>query len=547
LGDIRYCIGIDISTQAVSGMLLGVRETAGMPSEPVIFETWTSSISYPDETARRNPAKWVELIRECTAELHRRAVEAKLVEGVGISTIFPGIFPVLKDGSIDPCCVSLYDNTDDAGTCVPEMDEALGLAEQDTLNRMWPGNMAVGLVHLVRSCGLQVDNVAMLLPPNSAFSYALLKAVNAYPRPSEMVSDFTETVISGLYHSKTMEPVSPGIRGLLQKVLPEISPDQLKRLLPCAVPSWRNVVPSAAIASVRSLLGLPNLKAVSIGAGDSPLGALALFTDADTIVNVRGSTDSPMLMVEAPRPRNTHRETVLHYPIPTVKSLADAPWCAVAPTLRSGKVWDWVRRLRFDDSDAKADRQLEKLAIEALERRLTACSGSLGHSLLVFDTALGGERAPEWDSHATGKLTGLVEAHGVGDIALAALEGISVRLRRCIDLMEQRYYAAPSRLLLAGEPTRNALWNWITKIFVGKNTFATTFSDASLLGAAMLGYAASYCDLEDDDGISRRLQELSKLIHNHELIRPIPVNPPNERLASMEQKYAAQAKAMLAQ
>jgi len=63
----------------------------------------------------------------------------------------------------------------------------------------------------------------------------------------------------------------------------------------------------------------------------------------------------------------------------------------------------------------------------------------------------------------------------------------------------------------------------------------------------MLGYAASYCGLEDNNETSRRLQELSKLISNHELIRPIPVNPPNERLAIMEQNYAAQAKAMLAQ
>jgi|GEM_PF-970053 len=547
MSNIKYAIGIDISTQAISGMLLGIRETAGMPSEPIIPEAWTSSIPYPDEKARKSPAKWIELIIECTAQLRKIAAETELAEAIGVSTIFPGIFPILNDGSIDPNYVSLYDNTDDAGTCVPELDDALGLAEQDTLNRMWPGNMAIGLVHLVRSCGLQIDNVVMFLPPNSAFAYALLNAGGIDVRPSEIVSDFTETVISGLYHSGTIEPVSRGIENLLQKVLPELSADRLKRLLPNAVPSWRNTIPSSTIASVRTLLGLPNLKAISIGAGDSPLGALALFPDADTIVDVRGSTDSPMLMIKAPRPRITQRETVLHYPLPTAKSLADAPWCAVAPTLRSGKVWDWVRRLRFDDSDTNADRQLERLAIEALERRLTACPGSFEHSPLIFDTALGGERAPDWNSHATGKLIGLVETHGIGDIALAALEGVSVRLRRCLDLMERRYNAAPSKLLLAGDPTRNALWNWITQIYTGKKTFATMFSDASLLGAAMLGYAASYCDTECDDRISRRLRKLSKLVSNHELVRPIPVNPPNERLASMERNYAVQVKAMLAQ
>jgi hypothetical protein len=34
--------------------------------------------------------------------------------------------------------------------------------------------------------------------------------------------------------------------------------------------------------------------------------------------------------------------------------------------LRSGKVWDWVRRLRFADDDPRADTELEKLATVAL-------------------------------------------------------------------------------------------------------------------------------------------------------------------------------------
>jgi molybdenum-dependent DNA-binding transcriptional regulator ModE len=60
------------------------------------------------------------------------------------------------------------------------------------------------------------------------------------------------------------------------------------------------------------------------------------------------------------------------------------------------------------------------------------------------------------------------------------------------ELMEQRYDRYPTRLVMVGGPAHNALWNWITQIFTGKVTFATTFSNASILGAAMIGYGSFY-------------------------------------------------------
>ena len=139
----------------------------------------------------------------------------------------------------------------------------------------------------------------------------------------------------------------------------------------------------------------------------------------------------------------------------------------VAPMLRSGRVWDWVRRLSFDDGDPDADVRLEALAIGALKKRLGAPAGSLGAQPVRFHAALGGERAPDWNAHATGLISGLVESHSIGDIALAALEGMSRALRDCLDLMESRYQKKAKRLVLAGGPTRNALWNWVTEAITG--------------------------------------------------------------------------------
>lgn len=516
MSSIRHTIGIDVSTQTITAMLIGVVEENGSPAELVISGAWTESRPCADDLSRKSPAVWVELARECIAGLKRKAREAETAEAVGVSTTFPGCFAILSDGAIDPRFVSLYDNTNDAGVCEGGFEDELGAAESETLNRMWPGNTAIGLVHLVKSRGFTLDAAAKIVLPNTAFAWELTRAAGHELDPDDLITDFTQASIGGLHDCRTGEAVPPGVARLLKQVAPEIDAAQLRRMLPALAPSWRNVIHGDAIGPVRELLGLPKLRSVSIGGGDSALGGLALMSGRDTVINVRGSSDSPMIVIDSLRERATPRETVLHYPLPTATSFGDSPWCVVAPLLRSGRVWDWVRRLRFADDDAAADAKLEALALEALR------SGR-PQSRPSFHTALGGERAPDWNSQATGRIEGLVESHGIGDIALAAMEGMSRTLSECIALMEERYEARTEKMLLVGGPARNALWNSITQERTGKKTFATTFSDASLLGAALLGYAALYDAIEPDGAIARRLIAVSRLSSGHELISPVRV------------------------
>lgn len=550
----RYVVGVDISTQTVTAMLIGVREAGSGPAgeaigaQPVELELsgeWTASRPCRSDAERKSPQTWVGLVRECLGELKSRVRETSLAEAVGVSTTFPGLFPILRAGggegfAIDPAKVSLYDNTDDAGLCAVGGERLLSAAESDTLNRMWPGSMAVGLVALIRNRGLRIEDTAALVPPNTAFAWALIREAGFDCPPDSLFSDFTQTSISGLYGVPDLRPLPEHVAQMLE-ACGQVCRHAILDLLPRTGPSWRNVVGPNALPAVRNLLGLPLLNAVSIGAGDSPLGSLALMSGADTVINVRGSSDSPMILVDRPASRSGGRETVLHYPLPAVVSPAEPPWLAVAPMLRSGRVWDWVRGLRFPDAGAEADRELEDLAARALKRRLSAPPGSAQRRPLEFNTALGGERAPDWDPRASGTIRGLLESHDIGDIALAALEGMSGTLSACISQMESRYRVAPARLLLAGGPTRNRLWSWITGVFTGKQTLATTFSDASLMGAALLGYAAAFDGKEPDRAISDRLLAVSRLSSDHPFVRPVPVEPPDAELAALERSYRAEA------
>ncbi|MCE5198538.1 MAG: FGGY-family carbohydrate kinase [Armatimonadota bacterium] len=533
---IRHAIGIDISTQAVTLMLISVSEKDGVPVDLATSSKLIVSSPCAEESCRRDPLVWLNLIRECISELTALAPEIRLVESIGVSATLPGTFPVLNDGTINPHLVSLYDNTDDVGISRSSLDDELGAAESETLNRMAPGNMVIGLAHLVKSCGLDLGGVRKLLLPNTALAYTMLREAGADPDPSRLFADPSQCVISGMYDARTAERVPSGVAQLWSALIPKVSTEHLRSLLTPMQPAWRNVLSLDSTPPVRELLGLPSLRSFSIGAGDSPLGALALMTRPDTVITVRGSTDSPMIIVDTPKGRISPREVVLQYPLPTAIGLTDAPWCAVAPTMRSGRVWDWVRDL---GGGIEHDR-LEAMAVAALKRRLRAPEDSLEARPLMFYTALGGERAPEWDPNATGIINGLLASHDLGDIALAALEGISRRLRSCIKLTEDRYEMCPPNILLAGGCARNALWNWLTAVHTGKKTYATTFSDASLLGAAMLGYAAEYDGIESDEAVSSRLLALSKLPSVRSLIDRTEVHAPDTELAELEELYAKQ-------
>ncbi len=534
-----YFLGLDISTQTVTALIIGVSSRDGIPAEIILEPDWRSLRPWGSESDRKSPDVWVELARQAIDELKSRCAHAREVRALGVSTAFPGIFAILRDGSIHPQFVSLYDNTSDAGVPDEVFHDLLAAAEDDTMNRMWPGNMAIGLAHLVKDCGLPLREVSALVPPNTAFSYALARACRADVDLRALPTDFTQAIISGLYDARTALPVPEGVAKFLKSFLPSMDGAQVAQLLPRAVPSWRNSVPSSVLGDVREAFGLPHLKAISVGAGDSPLGALALGAGGDNVLNVRGSSDSPVLTVPSIKPRRTPRETVLHYPLPTVTSPSDSPWCVVAPMLRSGRVWDWVKRLRFTEEDSDADAHLEALATEALKRRFEA-----GVPPISFDTALGGERAPDWDAHATGRIQGLVEQHGLGDIALAALEGLSVRLRCCVGLMESRYEMSAPKLVLAGGPAKNDLWSWITGLFLGKQTYRSGFTDASVLGAAMLGYATSLDGLHPDAEISRRLRLLAALATQHPAVRAYPVAAPDDKLRKLEAAYRSQIAAL---
>ncbi len=384
MSNIRWVIGVDISTQAITAMLLGVMEENNAPLQLLISSELVASRTCSEKTARRDPSVWVELLCECIKELKMRSADVERVEAVGASTTFPGTFPILSNGNIVPDLVRLYDDADDAGILSGTYEELLGKVENATLNRVWPGCMLIGISSLVKCEKLDLSSLSAIVPPNTALAYQLLRMSSFDVSIRTLFSDFSQTAISCVYDARSFEPLPDECLELFNFIDSEIEWRKLKWLLPATRPSWRNIVPGEAMESVRKLSGLPNLKSISIGAGDSALGNLALSFNKTRIINVRGSSDTPIIIVNKLNKKECRRETLLHYPLPSMHTLNYSNWCAAAPMLRSGRVWDWVKALRYSPDDAHADCELEELAIKSAKAKAEGARKFTGSQASYF-------------------------------------------------------------------------------------------------------------------------------------------------------------------
>lgn len=117
-------------------------------------------------------------------------------------------------------------------------------------------------------------------------------------------------------------------------------------------------------------------------------------------------------------------------------------------------------------------------ALAALMRSAAAAGpGADGVLCLPYP---GGERAPIWDSEATGSFSGLRSHHSDGHLVRAVLDGVALARRQVAEALEQ---PLPERLLVAGGSASNPLWNRIRAAVFGKPLLVQTDSEPALIGA----------------------------------------------------------------
>jgi gluconokinase len=106
---------------------------------------------------------------------------------------------------------------------------------------------------------------------------------------------------------------------------------------------------------------------------------------------------------------------------------------------------------------------------------------------LIFLPYVLGERAPIYDPHAKGVFFGVGIQHKLAHFKRAILEGICFEIRSIVKAVEETVCPA-KHVIASGGFTKSDLWVQLMADVLGKTVEVDSKSDASALGAAMMGF-----------------------------------------------------------
>lgn len=106
---------------------------------------------------------------------------------------------------------------------------------------------------------------------------------------------------------------------------------------------------------------------------------------------------------------------------------------------------------------------------------------------LIFLPYVLGERAPIYDPHAKGVFFGVGIHHKLAHFKRAILEGICLEINSIVKAVEETVCPA-KHVIASGGFTKSDLWVQLLADILGKTVEVDSKSDASALGAAMMGF-----------------------------------------------------------
>lgn len=284
-----------------------------------------------------------------------------------------------------------------------------------------------------------------------------------------------------------IEPTQASYSGLMDVRVPEAawSSDlfQLWRVDPGLVPGL--VSCHAALggitATAAAATDLPAGTPVALGAADTAAAALAVglqhggeaFESVGTSGVITFCLDQPSFDVSF---LNRHHVRPGH-------------WLAHGAMSTLGGAFGWLQGKVWPDVRSFAE--FEHLATASVP----------GANGLVFLPYLAGERSPIWDAEASGAWIGLRLHHTRSDMVRAVFEGGALALRQILDIARHQWGSCPTELVGVGGGARSRFWAQIKADVLGLTYHMATLTDASAIGAALLGgvAAGTYSGLDDAD------------------------------------------------
>jgi gluconokinase len=182
--------------------------------------------------------------------------------------------------------------------------------------------------------------------------------------------------------------------------------------------------------------------------------------------------------------RVTSEKPVYNFKAMTFNYLLDEKtFVCGGPVNNGGLAIDWAIQQFLSPEDAAGDPYETFFSI--IEQNSTA------GEKLIFLPYLTGERAPYWDTHASGAFIGLRQNHKQADLLKAVLEGVCFALNQVLASVEESV-GTVQQLHVSGGFIHSPVWLQTLADLSGKKLVLVQTEDASAIGAAILASRAIY-------------------------------------------------------
>jgi gluconokinase len=221
-------------------------------------------------------------------------------------------------------------------------------------------------------------------------------------------------------------------------------------------------------------LGIATDTPFILGASDGCLANLGTnaVDPGDTAVTI--GTSGAVRMISA-MPQSDSKQRIFNYLLEEGKYVSGGP-------INNGVVLlKWYAENFLDRSFSK-DEGFDWYLQEA-------CSVAAGSDGLIFLPYVMGERAPVWDADAKGVFFGIHSKHTQAHFMRAIIEGISFALYQVTKSLEETI-SPVTNIYASGGFIHSREWLQILADVFGKKIHVTNVSDASAVGAAILGLKA---------------------------------------------------------
>ena len=248
----------------------------------------------------------------------------------------------------------------------------------------------------------------------------------------------------------------------------------------------------------RIALGLSGEIPFIIGGSDGCLANLGTNAVLPGDVSLTIGTSGALRMISS-TPKNDPEQRIFNY------ILTENHYVSGGAVNNGGVILQWYIKHFMDPS--------EEPGVSFSNRIEEAAAVPAGAEGLFFLPYLLGERAPIWNEDARGVFFGIHPKHNQRHFLRAVLEGISYSLFQVGHSLEETI-GPIGDIYASGGFTQSECWLQLIADLFNKKVYLTSATDASAIGAAMLGFYAR--------GIVEKMEDLQKIIEIKRVILPDP-------------------------